>query len=184
MADYVNNAADDIKNKTRDMVDGAVANVKDEVKQLEEKYNDAKQYAADNIEEMKANIGDLAKPLQDVREKIVSSTSQMSITDKVKGATAMASSPTIVYLAISITALGMAALENLPTKTFVFRIFSIMLWAFCVNTICNYDMEVLAWFIVLIPYLLIVLQILDVVQVPRILFNVVMSPAEQSFFGV
>ena len=108
----------------------------------------------------------------------------MSITDKVKGATAMAASPTIVYLAISITALGMAALENLPTKTFVFRIFSIMLWAFCVNTICNYDMEILAWFIVLIPYLLIVLQILDVVQVPRILFNVVMSPAEQSFFGV
>ena len=67
MADYVNNAADDIKNKTRDMVDGAVANVKDEVKQLEEKYNDAKQYAVDNVQEMKANIGDLAKPLQDIR---------------------------------------------------------------------------------------------------------------------
>ena len=184
--EYANN----VKDQTKDLMNNAMNNAMDNIKQLENKYVDTKQYVADNIQNLKDNAMEMVKqPLEEVKTNIISKTTDLipntaTVTEQIKSASAMVASPTIVYSSVALTALGMAAFENISAQVFVYRFFAILIWGYCINTICRYDMEMLAWIIVLIPYVLIVLQMLEVVQIPRILFNIIMSTDEQSFFGI
>lgn len=98
--------------------------------------------------------------------------------------TTLLCSPALVYLSISMTTLSSAFINGMDTSIFGVRFVKLILWTYCVNYLCNFGYNFIAWGIVMIPYILIPLQMLGVIQLPTSYLYLFLSQDEQQFFGV
>ena len=161
-----------IKDKLDNVKNNVIENVNDNTTSLSETATSVNENMNHQLENLKQF------DLEKVKENIP------QIMEKVTNVRRMVCSPAIVYVSIALTALGFGFLQEMPKTMFLFRLFSILLWTFCINFICHNNLTSIAWIIVLVPYSILILQMLEVIYVPKMFFNIILSPTEQTFFGI
>jgi hypothetical protein len=122
-------------------------------------------------------------------EKIQSASNKATILassagNNVKMLSSLLCSPAIVYLAISITTLSSAFVDGMDTSMFGIRLAKLCLWTYCVNYLCISGFTSISWGVVMIPYTLIILQLIGILPFPKQYLNALLSRDEQIFFGV
>ena len=104
--------------------------------------------------------------------------------NNIKMLSSMLCSPALVYLAIGGTVLSSSFIEGMDTSMFGIRLVKLILWTYCVNYLCNSGYTSISWGIVMIPYSLIPLQMLNIINIPKKYLYGILSEDEQLFFGV
>jgi hypothetical protein len=102
----------------------------------------------------------------------------------VKMLSSLLCSPALVYLVISITTLSSAFINGMDTPMFGIRLAKLCLWTYCINYLCISGFKSISWGIVMIPYVLMMLQLIGLFPLPKQYLNVLLSRDEQIFFGV
>uniref|UniRef100_A0A6C0DR14 Uncharacterized protein n=1 Tax=viral metagenome TaxID=1070528 RepID=A0A6C0DR14_9ZZZZ len=72
--------------------------------------------------------------------------------------------PAIVYLVLSMITIMFAIYNNARVFTILIKWLFVLLWAWVLNFICKSGYPMVAWFLVLLPYLLMLLTIAIVIE--------------------
>jgi hypothetical protein len=63
-------------------------------------------------------------------------------------------------------------------------LFIILIWSACIHLLCSQGLEVISWFLVFIPYFLLVMHLVGIFHVPKLFFNIIMSNVQQKIFDI
>lgn len=124
----------------------------------------------------------------DILKQKVEETGLLNKTDQVKNNVQILiqniSAPAIVYLAINIAVLSWLYVDGIHLSKFILNLVKVCLWGYCVNYISINSTEILGWIFVLIPYGVLVLQILQIIDFSTNYLDIFLSPEEQHFFKI
>jgi len=70
--------------------------------------------------------------------------------------------PAKIYLVISVLALFYALYNNISFGAFAMKLVFVLLWTYILSWLCNKGYKNLSWFLVLFPYVIILLAILQI----------------------
>lgn len=107
-----------------------------------------------------------------------------TIGNNLKMISSMICSPALVYLAIGGNALCSSFIGGMDTTMFGARLVKLILWTYCLNFLCRNGYTSISWGVVMIPYILIPLQIVGLIKIPKKYLYALLSKDEQEFFGI
>ena len=73
--------------------------------------------------------------------------------------------PAKIYFAIAVFAGFSAVLNSVPFMVVFFNIVFAFIWTFVLNLLCEKDFTYISWFLVLLPYIIILLTMLKIYNV-------------------
>ena len=67
--------------------------------------------------------------------------------------------PAVIYLVLSVIAILMAIMKRMSMMTVVVKTMFVLLWTWFLNFLCSKGYSGISWFLVLLPFILIVLAV-------------------------
>ena len=75
--------------------------------------------------------------------------------------------PAKIYLAIAVVASILALVKGIPIVFIIMKIIYAFIWTFVLGFLCKKGYPKLSWFLVLLPYILIILAMLKIYRMPE-----------------
>lgn len=75
--------------------------------------------------------------------------------------------PAKIYFAIAVVVAIFTLFNGFTLVTVVFNLFFALIWTFILGWLCSKGLKTLAWFLVLLPYIIIVLSMFNLYRTTR-----------------
>ena len=81
--------------------------------------------------------------------------------------------PAKIYLALSIFACILALFNGVPILAVITNLFFVFIWTYILAWLCKVGYEGISWFLVLLPYIILLLGIFGIVNMAKNIKNII-----------